>query len=1059
MTANLIEILITSKNLAGAAMKEAEGQGRSLGASMTTLGAVAGAALIGIGVESVKMATTYESVTTRLVTSAGEQDKNLKMVQQGMLDMAGQVGVSATDLAQAMYYVESAGFHGADGLIALKAAAQGAAAEGADTTTVVKAMTDVLVDYHLKASDAADVTSKMITAVSYGKTSLQDFSGAFASIVPAASAAGISFNDVSAALAEMTNHGFTANRASQNLAQALRSLLNPTGPMKSAFVEFGVSAQELRDKLAGPNGLTDAMEYLAQKAEKAGKEGTPAFAAALKLLMGTAPGANAALATVGENFDATSNAIKGISAASADAQGRVQGFAEIQGTLKQQLAQVRAEADALGIRLGMFLIPQLSKLLSFGTGAFGGIASGFSGAATKPVAHGNLHNALLNQDIAAPPPLTGWQEFGEKVHRYLTDIEQDMVKLEPVGRDFVRFGEDAWQALLKLAQASEPVAKLLGGALLVAVAGVGKALADVAGPAIKDFADFLDSHQGMVKFFAEVVLGALITKMTILGSIRAAEGIVGLATSIVQFPLSQAGQIKTAFDGLKTAWSGKEAAEGERAVQGLAGAFGDLKAKASGALDKILPDSGELAGLAKMSDEFKGIETAVQDADTQFPRFAVNAKGVATDLGSVESAASDSVTALENAGTATEGLGMKLGKLAMAGGIIGGAVFGLTMLGQWLGSVAGVGDHTGISMDQLTQKLQLAGMGSIQASVQFTKAATDLAVMSNAVHKPLQGLTDMDAALAQLGASGHADQAKAQFTDIANALAKQGIDASAAAADFPQYEQAIKNAGAAAATTDGQLSSMQATLNLQQGLTEFNSNLETLKEQLQTSGNSMDASTAAGRANQQMFESLAQDVINYYQQQRNAGTDTNTATTIMSAQAQQIERLGQQFHISKDVVDQFLGSLSGIKPLYNMTVTANIGPAVEALNGLVQRINDASGTVQIYGSSVGPGSGGRALGGMAIGGVFSAAAIGGVQGGWTRMNEDGIELARLPNGTTVMPHANTMAALAGGAASGAPRATQSEVAFAGDLDSAFATAFMRMIREGKIQIRQKAIVS
>jgi TP901 family phage tail tape measure protein len=142
----------------------------------------------------------------------------------------------------------------------------------------------------------------MVTAISHGKVNLQDFSAAFANIVPAASAAGISFNDVGAALATMTNHGFTAQRGSQNLAQALRSLLNPTNPMKKAFDQFGVSAATLKSKLHGPNGLTDAMEYLSTKATKAGKEGTPEFAAALKRLMGTASGANAALTTTGENF-------------------------------------------------------------------------------------------------------------------------------------------------------------------------------------------------------------------------------------------------------------------------------------------------------------------------------------------------------------------------------------------------------------------------------------------------------------------------------------------------------------------------------------------------------------------------------------------------------------------------------------------------------------------------------------------------------------------------------------------------------------------------------------
>jgi TP901 family phage tail tape measure protein len=230
---------------------------------------------------------------------------------------------------------------------------------------VTKALTDVLVDYHMKASDAANVTSQMIVAISHGKTNLEDFSGAFANIVPAASAAGISFKDVASALAQMTNHGFTADRASMNLAQALRSLLNPTHTMQKAFGEYGVSAQELRAKLHGPNGLTDAMEYLAKAAGKAGKEGTPEFAAALKLLMGTAPGANAALTTVGNNFKATSDTIRDVGKATADANGNVQGFAEVQKTLSFQVTQVIDKLKAFVAQIGMALIPVLSEALGW----------------------------------------------------------------------------------------------------------------------------------------------------------------------------------------------------------------------------------------------------------------------------------------------------------------------------------------------------------------------------------------------------------------------------------------------------------------------------------------------------------------------------------------------------------------------------------------------------------------------------------------------------------------------------------------------------------------------
>lgn len=84
------------------------------------------------------------------------------------------------------------------------------------------------------------------------------------------------------------------------------------------------------------------MEYIAQAATKAGLEGTTAFAAALKSMMGTAPGANAALATVGANYQATADTIKAVGSATADSSGKVAGFALVQQTLGQQLKQLRA---------------------------------------------------------------------------------------------------------------------------------------------------------------------------------------------------------------------------------------------------------------------------------------------------------------------------------------------------------------------------------------------------------------------------------------------------------------------------------------------------------------------------------------------------------------------------------------------------------------------------------------------------------------------------------------------------------------------------------------------
>jgi TP901 family phage tail tape measure protein len=224
-------------------------------------GIAAGAAVI--AAKSITAAAAFESSTTRLISSAGETTANINLVRTGMLTMAGQVGDSAMELSRAMYTVESGGFHGAAGLMVLRAAAEGAKTEGADLNVVADATTSVLQDYHLKASDAALVTSQMVAAVGAGKTTFQEFSGSLHSVLPLASSAHISFVDVSAALASMTVHGMSADQASQNLADTIKHLIAPTGVQVKELGQLGMSASDLSGML-GKKGVTGTLQDLSQ---------------------------------------------------------------------------------------------------------------------------------------------------------------------------------------------------------------------------------------------------------------------------------------------------------------------------------------------------------------------------------------------------------------------------------------------------------------------------------------------------------------------------------------------------------------------------------------------------------------------------------------------------------------------------------------------------------------------------------------------------------------------------------------------------------------------------
>jgi hypothetical protein len=239
--------------------KVAAAEGASGTLKMVGWGAVAVAAVVAGA--SVKMAGDFEQSTERLVTSAGETNDNLDMVRRGILGMAGEVGYSAEDLSAAMYKVESGGRHGAEGLDVLKAAAQGAKTENADLTVVADVVTSVLQDYHLKGSDAADVTSKLVAATASGKTSFEELSGAMAAVLPRASAAHVSLDDILGDLASMTVHGMSAQQASQNLADAIQHMQAPTSVQSKELALLGINAQQLSDDL-GTKGLSGTIHEI-----------------------------------------------------------------------------------------------------------------------------------------------------------------------------------------------------------------------------------------------------------------------------------------------------------------------------------------------------------------------------------------------------------------------------------------------------------------------------------------------------------------------------------------------------------------------------------------------------------------------------------------------------------------------------------------------------------------------------------------------------------------------------------------------------------------------------
>jgi TP901 family phage tail tape measure protein len=232
---------------------------------------LAGALIAGAFYESIKAAGNFQQQLTTLYNTAGET-MPLQQLSSDIKNVAIETGESTTDLTSALYYISSAGFTAANGIKVLTAASEGAREENADLTTVANALTTVLHDYGAGASQSTKYMDELITGTSLGKMTLQDFTSSLSTVLPIAAKVGLSFSQVAAAQATLTEGGVTAQHATQDLAALIRTMEAPTTQQTTAFQQMGLSAIGLQKEM-GSQGLTATVDTLFTAVASHSKDG------------------------------------------------------------------------------------------------------------------------------------------------------------------------------------------------------------------------------------------------------------------------------------------------------------------------------------------------------------------------------------------------------------------------------------------------------------------------------------------------------------------------------------------------------------------------------------------------------------------------------------------------------------------------------------------------------------------------------------------------------------------------------------------------------------------
>lgn len=321
-----------------------------------------GLGAIAAGAASVKMAASFQSSMTSLVTGAGESQKNIGMVSQGILDMAVQTGTSTKQLADGMYMIESAGYHGQAGLDVLKAAAEGAKVGNADLGVVADGVTTIMTDYASKNITAAQATNVLVATVANGKTHMQDLASAMATVLPTASAVGVGLVDVSGAMATMTGEGVPAADAATYLRQMLMALESPASAGAKTLKEIGLSASDVSNgmKVSLPGTLQMIEDHLAKKFPV----GSAAYIDALKNISGGSKQMQGMLDLTGDHLSTFKSNVDTISGAVKKGGDSITGWGDVQKDFNFKMDQGKEALETLGIKIGTALLPALGNILT-----------------------------------------------------------------------------------------------------------------------------------------------------------------------------------------------------------------------------------------------------------------------------------------------------------------------------------------------------------------------------------------------------------------------------------------------------------------------------------------------------------------------------------------------------------------------------------------------------------------------------------------------------------------------------------------------------------------------
>ena len=313
---------------------------------------IAGAAVAYFAYKSIREFSGFEKGMNEVFTLVpGMSKKAMGQMGDQALALAKKMGVIPDEVVPALYQALSAGVPPANVFKFMETAIKASKAGVVDMKTAVDALSTVTNTYGIANISTARAADMMFETVKMGKTTFGELAATLYNVLPIANAAGVGFEQISAATAAMTSKGVPTAQVMTQLKAAIQSIIAPSTRSAKWFAKYGLNVKELGKVMAGPGGLVKAMNMI--------KVATNGDMQAMRKLLGSVEAISAVLTLTSDGGKQFNTVLAGMTNNAGQANTA---FAQMDKGLARSFEKMHAALKVAMIKFGKALAPLIHQI-------------------------------------------------------------------------------------------------------------------------------------------------------------------------------------------------------------------------------------------------------------------------------------------------------------------------------------------------------------------------------------------------------------------------------------------------------------------------------------------------------------------------------------------------------------------------------------------------------------------------------------------------------------------------------------------------------------------------